>query len=169
MNVNAPSPMRVRLGTAADWEAVDALQQLLFEGDPNLLLPADLKALGGSGRIVLLVAELNGAVSGFAVLRDRGTRPWTGIDFVGVHPKVSGLGAGTALVRACVAHARRPLVRLFVRPSNAPARKLYERQGFRHTSTRKGNYADGEDALVLMKWAGLPFMRRASSASGENR
>jgi ribosomal-protein-alanine N-acetyltransferase len=38
---------------------------------------------------------------------------------------------------------------LEVRPSNAAARALYERAGFRDAGLRARYYQDGEDALVM--------------------
>lgn len=152
--------VHVRLARQGDGEAVLALQDALFPGDPNRLPAEHLAAPGRDRRVLVLVAELEGRVAGFLVLRDRSARLWTSVDFVGVAPWAGGRGVGGALVRAACRFAPRPVLRLFVRPSNAPARALYAKQGFRHTATRKGNYADGEDAMVMMKWLGPRFLRR---------
>ena len=40
---------------------------------------------------------------------------------------------------------------LEVRVTNAPARTLYEKHGFREIGVRKGYYQDGEDAVVMGK------------------
>lgn len=150
----------VRLARQGDARAVLALQDALFPGDPNRLGPEQLAGPGADKRVLVLVAELGDEVAGFLVLRDRSARLWTSVDFVGVAPWAASRGVGTALVRAACRFAPRPVLRLFVRPSNAPARALYARQGFRHTATRKNNYADGEDAMVMMKWLGPRFLRR---------
>ncbi|MCB1426038.1 MAG: GNAT family N-acetyltransferase [Zhengella sp.] len=152
--------VHVRLARDGDAQAVLELQDALFPDDPNRLSPGQLARPGGDRRILVLVAELEDRVAGFLVLRDRSARLWTSVDFVGTAAWAAGKGVGGALVRAACRFAPRPVLRLFVRPSNAPARALYARQGFRHTATRKRNYADGEDAMVMMKWLGPRFLRR---------
>lgn len=155
----------VRRASAPDAQAIFALQEELFAGDVNRLSVEQLRALDGDKQIIALVAELDGAVAGFLILRNRGTRPWTGIDFVGVAPRAAGRGIGGKLLEAALIVSPRPMLRLFVRPSNAAARALYARLGFRHTATRKASYEDGEDALVQMKWAGFRRLRRNSPMS----
>lgn len=155
----------VRRATASDAQAVFDLQEELFAGDVNRLSVEQLGSLGSDKGVIALVAEWNGAVAGFLILRDRSMRPWTGIDFVGVAPHAAGRGIGGKLLEAAFAVSPRPVLRLFVRPSNAAARALYARTGFRHTATRKASYADGDDALVQMKWVGLRLLRRQTPMS----
>lgn len=72
-----------------------------------------------------------------------------------VAPEWQGSGIGHKLMRHVLRQARRLGARqlfLEVRPSNAPALKLYAELGFEQIGRRKGYYpaADGrEDALVL--------------------
>jgi ribosomal protein S18 acetylase RimI-like enzyme len=153
-----PGPL-IRRAAAADAQAVFDLQEELFAGDVNRLSREVLSAPGEDKQAIVLVAELAGAVAGFLVLRSRTARPWTGIDFVGVAPHAAGRGIGGKLLEAACRVSPRPILRLFVRPSNTAARALYARLGFRHTATRKASYADGEDALVHMKWVGLRMFR----------
>jgi len=152
--------VRVILATPNDAQSVLALQDLLFPGDPNAL-PADRfgDVIAHEANTVL-VARRNDAVLGFLVLRDRGLRPWTGVDFVGVAPEAQGKGVGALLVKAGCKAARRPVIRLFVHPDNHRAQSLYTRLGFRQTGTRKDNYADGADAIIMMKWLGPRSFRR---------
>ncbi|MFO7189428.1 MAG: ribosomal protein S18-alanine N-acetyltransferase [Pseudomonadota bacterium] len=66
-----------------------------------------------------------------------------------------GRGYGAQLLEHFIALARERAARsmyLEVRPSNLPARRLYQRRGFRQVGLRRGYYpaANGrEDALVL--------------------
>jgi ribosomal protein S18 acetylase RimI-like enzyme len=67
-----------------------------------------------------------------------------------VHPAVRGTGAGDALVDAVISWGGRTgahVVRLHVVDANAPARRLYERHGFRPTGrvVRSG----GPDTLEI--------------------
>ena len=71
-----------------------------------------------------------------------------------------GQGLGAALLQHVLeAGARRGAERatLEVRPSNAPARRLYERLGFEVAATRPNYYASPpEDALILWRAAPRP-------------
>lgn len=149
----------IRLISKADAPAVFRLQQELFVGDVNSLSVEDYEAAERPGAAIVLVAELSGDINGFLVLRDRSSRPWTGIDFVGVAPHASGRGIGRQLLEAACFVSPRPVLRLFVHGSNTNARALYARAGFRHTNTRKRGYENGEDALVHMKWVGFRKFR----------
>ena len=44
-------------------------------------------------------------------------------------------------------------IHLEVRKSNFPAINLYLRFGFHETGTRKGYYADGEDAIIMQRYS----------------
>ena len=142
---------KVRLAGPADTDAVMALQQRLFPDDPNSLSKQDF---AGDEPAILLAVE-GGVVRGFAVVRARRLRPWSGLDFLGVAPDARGRGIARLLLGAAIAASGRPLLRLFVRPGNAGARTLYEKHGFHRTGTRTASYDDGEDAIVMMRWSGL--------------
>jgi [ribosomal protein S18]-alanine N-acetyltransferase len=145
----------IRPISRADAGAVFDLQRRLFPTDVNSLTVEEYANAEQPGQAIVLVAEENGLIAGFLVLRNRGSRPWTGIDFVGVAPHASRRGVGRRLLEAASFVSPRPVLRLFVHRSNTAARALYARAGFRHTNTRKRGYENGEDALVHMKWVGL--------------
>jgi [ribosomal protein S18]-alanine N-acetyltransferase len=153
-----PAPIIRRAGPA-DAQSIFDLQESLFPADINRLTLDECLALENNRHLIVLAAETADGIGGFLVMRNRSMRPWTGIDFVGVAPSVSGRGIGGKLLESASLVSPRPVLRLFVRSSNAAARALYARCGFRHTSTRKASYADGEDALVHMKWVGLKTFR----------
>lgn len=77
------------------------------------------------------------------------------INNLAVAPDFQGRGLGAALLEAIMAKAyadggRKAL--LEVRPSNAPARRLYAKFGFAEVHRRVGYYDDtSEDALVLYR------------------
>jgi ribosomal-protein-alanine N-acetyltransferase len=74
---------------------------------------------------------------------------------ISIQPDLQGQGLGTRLLHFLCDDARQHrAARLFleVRPSNGPARALYERFGFKIIGQRKGYYpaAEGrEDAIVM--------------------
>jgi ribosomal-protein-alanine N-acetyltransferase len=73
---------------------------------------------------------------------------------VAVLPQARRGGRGRALLRHCEGELARmgvETLHLEVRVSNAPARGLYESEGWRSAGTRKGYYRDGEDAALYLK------------------
>jgi ribosomal-protein-alanine N-acetyltransferase len=60
-------------------------------------------------------------------------------------------GVGVALLRHCQSELARmgvPVLFLEVRVTNAGARALYEREGWRYQGLREAYYRDGEDAAI---------------------
>lgn len=111
---------------------------------------------------VLLVAEGEGlgpragpgdGVLGYAVLWRAGEEAELGN--IAVHEAARGRGVGAELLRAITAEAEgmgAKAVYLEVRASNARARRLYEREGFREAGRRPGYYTrPREDALVMRR------------------
>lgn len=72
---------------------------------------------------------------------------------IAVHPDHQGKGIGRRMMHYILEEGRRrsmASVMLEVRPSNLPARALYESLGFRQIGVRRNYYQDNrEDALVL--------------------
>lgn len=65
------------------------------------------------------------------------------LDGIAVHPDFRGKGIGTELLASVVSHARENnynKVKLDVIDTNTKARKLYERQGFKHAKTEHFPY-----------------------------
>jgi len=75
------------------------------------------------------------------------------INNIAVHPDWRGRAIGRALLRRMLEDGRKAGCRvalLEVRPSNTPARALYESEGFVQIGRRKNYYrAEREDALIL--------------------
>ncbi len=69
-----------------------------------------------------------------------------------VHPDWRGLGFGSKLLQGMIREIVRdeiPKISLEVRESNASARTLYARAGFKVTGTRKNFYSNGESAITM--------------------
>jgi ribosomal-protein-alanine N-acetyltransferase len=92
-------------------------------------------------------------VTGFVIAR-AGTDEWE-IENVVVNAASRQQGIGQLLIRDVMRHARHsgaPDIFLEVRESNAAARALYARLGFREAGRRRTYYSQpDEDALVLRK------------------
>ena len=127
---------------------------------PGSALPAWLEALEraafGSAWGALEDHEQIWLIEGFAYAR------WSLVAAVGeaellriaVAPEVRGQGLGRRLLRSSVEALRTLGVthyRLEVRVSNAPARRLYEAEGWQFQGIRQGYYRDGEDAGLYCK------------------
>jgi ribosomal-protein-alanine N-acetyltransferase len=72
---------------------------------------------------------------------------------VAVEPSARCTGIGAELIEAMIERAGPDSsFTLEVRPSNAPAIKLYERYGFKSVGTRPRYYPDtGEDAIIMWR------------------
>ena len=138
--------MLVREATAADVDAVEALERACFPEDPwtRAMVAEELTRPGAR----FLVAEDGGVVVGFAlglVVLDE-----LSVLQVAVSPERRGQGLGRALMKGLHASARwQDVAWLEVRRSNAPAIALYQGLGYAVVAVRSRYYADGEDAIIL--------------------
>ncbi|GMU42923.1 MAG: GNAT family N-acetyltransferase [Xanthomonadales bacterium] len=110
----------------------------------------------------LIVADLAGAVLGYALLfRRRGSRIGR-VYSIAVAPAMRGQGLGARLLLRLEAIARLQgleEMRLEVRQDNAPALALYQQRGYVIFGARPAYYEDGADAWRLAKSL-LPPRRR---------
>lgn len=100
---------------------------------------------------IFLTAETGGVIAGYVGLMyvlDEGY-----ISNVAVHPDYRRRGAGDALISALIARGREKrlsFLTLEVRESNAAARALYEKHGFRAVGRRKNYYEKPVEDAILM-------------------
>ena len=77
------------------------------------------------------------------------------INNIALHPEFRGQGIGEYVLRKIIELIKKAgakFISLEVRPSNIPARKLYQKLGFRLKAIRKNYYINPrEDALILVK------------------
>ena len=74
---------------------------------------------------------------------------------VAVHPEKRGLGIGEALVRKMTKLGEAlslEFITLEVRESNTPARRLYEKCGFKDVGMRRGFYSKPREDAVIMNY-----------------
>lgn len=102
---------------------------------------------------VWLVAEINDSLVGY--IGSQSVLGESDVMNVAVSPDYRRQGIGEALVLALVEELKRlgnHCLSLEVRPSNGPARALYEKLGFAEVGRRPNYYRNPkEDALVLRK------------------
>lgn len=103
------------------------------------------------------VATMNGDVVGFVAggYEDTGEELYGHICNLAISPRFRKQGIGRKLVAReehQFAIGLASGVQLEVRASNITARKFYLRLGYREVFTIDQYYANGEDAVVMMKW-----------------
>ena len=144
-----PPPFRILPATRSDVDAIFAIAEVCFP----LPWPRDE-----------LEKELTRSYATLRVLRPTGAGIAGFLDFwhvqgevqimnVGVLPGLRGRGYANALLEDALQQATQAgatFAVLEVRPSNAPAIRLYERHGFERIGLRPRYYSDNqEDALVM--------------------
>ncbi len=102
-------------------------------------------------RVTGAFLEPGGMVVGYCILWF--IPPEVQVHNLAVHPGFQGKGIGRRLLARALAEARAQgatVATLEVRPSNLPARRVYEALGFKTVAIRPCYYrADGEDGLVM--------------------
>ncbi len=103
------------------------------------------------------VAICDGEMAGFVVgaLEDTGENIYGHLCNLAISPRFRHCGIGRMLVTRAEHQFALELataVQLEVRVSNAVAQKFYQRQGYQNVFDIESYYANGEDALVMMKW-----------------
>jgi ribosomal protein S18 acetylase RimI-like enzyme/predicted double-glycine peptidase len=101
-----------------------------------------------------LIAELDGKAVGYALLLFRAGTALARLYSFAVLAEMRGRGVARPLLAAAEADAYardRIVLRLEVREDNTPARRVYERSGYRVHGRVAGYYADGMAALRMEK------------------
>ena len=106
---------------------------------------------------MFFVAEVDGEVAGFIVggVEDTGEAVYGHICNFAVAEKYRGRGIGRLLLRRAEHQFAVHLaegVQLEVRVSNVHAQAFYRKNGYQAVFVVAGYYANGEDAILMMKW-----------------
>jgi [ribosomal protein S18]-alanine N-acetyltransferase len=146
----AAATLRVRRAGAADADAVAGLEAQIF-GDDAWSRASVSEELSNPSRQALVAVDDAGAVRGYVMVL--GVGDVADLQRIAVAPGWRRRGVAGALLGACdvSAFAR---VLLEVRADNVAAIAFYRRHGFAQTSSRRGYYADGADAVVMQRPAG---------------
>ncbi|MGI9354095.1 MAG: GNAT family N-acetyltransferase [Rhizobiaceae bacterium] len=150
---------RIEAAIPADWTRISSLQEACFPNDPTEVSKGEFGALLAEqgGRVIVARSGLRPV--GYVVMRRREFTPWESLAFVAVERDCRSMGVGKLLTIAATELSPKLFTRLHVRPSNETALAVYRRLGFHVTGRKINNYPDGEDALVMMRWNGLPMWR----------
>src|SRR4051794_2150876 len=147
-----PSSVILRPGRLADIAALCAIEDRAFTHD-RLSPRSFARFLRSPGRL-LIVAEADGVVSGYALALFRKRSRFARLYSLAVDPTVRRRKLGTRLLRAAEAAAfrkQRNAMRLEVKPGNRRALSLYRGLGYRILAELDGYYSDGRKALRLQK------------------
>lgn len=156
-----PDEVTVREAVRADLLDVFRIEQRVFPqpwpfeaferflGDPGFMVAEGDAIDEGNSRGV-------DAVAGYVVadLTPNFGRDLGHVKDLAVHPERQGSGVGTALLHHALATLEAQgvvSVKLEVREGNDPAIGLYRRHGFEHRRTVPRYYANGENALVMVR------------------
>ena len=147
-------PAQPAIGPAApdDVPALLALENAAFAGDR--LTRRSLARLVRGATSPVLVARLEGALAGYAILLLHRRRRAARLYSIAVAQHFAGRGIGRALVEAACEAARRAgrsAVKLEVRTDNHRAAALYRRSGFADCATVEDYYEDGQAALRMVR------------------
>lgn len=153
-----PDETVIRQGTMEDLPGLMRIAVVSHEAPlwtPEQYAEALGAAPDASLRRMVLVAEREGVVTGFAVITAlcSVTPPEGELESIAVAPGQRGRGIGRELVRAAVAWTEDQGVvslRLEVRAANACALHLYVATGFKASGRRRAYYADPVDDAVCM-------------------
>ena len=138
--------MNIRPATTRDLSGLADLHARAFAFAWNE--PAMKGLFDGLGVFALVAEEED--LDGFILVRVVADE--TEILSIAVSPDRRQRGLASRLLeQACHRATGQGAARIFleVAAANLPARKLYEKYGFREVGQRKGYYEDGDDALVL--------------------
>ena len=141
--------MNGRAWQYADLGAIAALEAECFSDPWNMRMLAESFL---SGHFFGSLLEEDGVVTaygGMSIVEDEAE-----VQLIATAEMYRRCGRGGKILEDLIGEAKRRGVRrmfLEVRVSNAPAMMLYLKHGFRGLYARVRYYADGEDAIVMMK------------------
>jgi ribosomal-protein-alanine N-acetyltransferase len=151
--MNIDEPLVLRAAHVSDAGMIASMSRLLIEhGLHWRWTTARVKRAIRDRDTMVLIASVEGAVSGFAIMKFRDEE--SHLFLLAVAPRFQRTGVGTALLewleKSCRTAGIRN-VRVELRASNRPAKQFYERAGFRFVREIADYYDNREAALVMVQ------------------
>lgn len=146
------SALRIRAATVNDIDALFSLETAVFETDR--ISKRSFRTLIARPTATTLVAEVDGAIGGYAMILFRAGTGMARLYSIAVAQERSGAGLGRKLLTAAEEAAKkheRIILRLEVREDNAGAIALYRKSGYRQIGRLEDYYEDGMAALRFEK------------------
>lgn len=151
--MNVEESLVLRAAHISEAGAIAAMSRLLVEHGLNWRwTPSRVRRSIRDKETMVLVASIDGKLSGFAIMRFRDDDAH--LFLLAVETKLQRSGIGAALLlwleKTCRTAGMRH-IRVEVRAGNRIARKFYERAGFRFIGQVAGYYDRHEPAVVMVK------------------
>ncbi len=151
--MNIDESLILRAAHVSEARAIASMSRLLVEhGLVWRWTPARVKNSIKDKETVVLVASIDGLMSGFAIMKFRDDE--SHLFLLAVATRMQRTGIGRALLawleKSCRTAGMRQ-IRVEVRANNHSARKFYERAGYRFIGQVAGYYDKRESAVVMVK------------------
>lgn len=151
--MNVDESLVLRAAHVSEASAIASMSRLLVEhGLDWRWTPSRVRRSIQDKETMVLVASVDGRLSGFAIMKFRDEE--SHLFLLAVAPKAQRAGIGRALLawleKSCRTAGMRH-IRVEVRAGNLQARKFYERFGFRFIGQIVGYYDRRESAIVMVK------------------
>ena len=151
--MNVDESLVLRAAHISEAGAIASMSRLLVEhGLTWRWTPSRVRRSIKDKETMVLVASIDGQLSGFAIMKFRDTE--SHLFLLAVEPRMQRTGIGAALLAwheiSCRTAGMRH-IRVEVRVGNQPARKFYGRAGFRFVGQVTGYYDRHEAAVIMVK------------------
>ncbi len=151
--MNVDESLILRAAHVSEARAIASMSRLLVEHGLNWRwTPARVKKSIKDKETMVLVASIDGLMSGFAIMKFRDEE--SHLFLLAVATRMQRTGIGRALLawleKSCRTAGMRQ-IRVEVRANNRQARTFYERSGFRFIGQVAGYYDKREPAVVMVK------------------
>jgi len=151
--MNIDESLILRAAHVSEARAIASMSRLLVEHGLNWRwTPARVKKSIKDKETMVLVASIDGSMSGFAIMKFRDEESHLFLLAVATRRQLTGIGRALLawLEKSCRTAGMRQ-IRVEVRANNRDARKFYERSGFRFIGQVAGYYDKREPAVVMVK------------------
>lgn len=151
--MNVDESLILRAAHTSEARAIASMSRLLVEhGLKWRWTPARVRHSIKDKETMVLVASIDGRLSGFAIMKFRDAE--SHLFLLAVAAKFQRTGIGRALLawleKSCRTAGMRH-IRVEIRANNHKARKFYERSGYRFIGQVAGYYDQREPAVVMVK------------------
>lgn len=147
------SKIDIRLANVADSENIFKGQNIAFPSDPTNLSVKEIRNFIGAKEHTLIVGFFENAFAGYVATHSKKYCPWTNGNSLVVVDEYAGKGMGAFLLREAIISCRKLVIRIYVEKNNLRAIRLYKKFGFFCVQKIPQHYENGDDALVMVKWA----------------